>query len=243
LSRGKVIALVVAALLAVGGIASGLVLAQRGGRGNAANPSGTGSQLTTPSVTSTSGSTDDTSGTPGTSSAAAPAALQQCRAEIRAEEGLVKVMATAIGHLGKHIQAMRDNWTGRISVDEMKAMWKMTRLAGPSDLAAYKRSSSAVTSAGHPCAALVPARLAVSFRKQAGECQSRSATLASTAAEGVPAVNKWSYHLQQMAAFKAGAFDAATADRRWLAVYDATPPLLQHFDHAMSKLARAPACG
>jgi hypothetical protein len=151
-------------------------------------------------------------------------------------------MATGVDHLHHHVEAMQDNWAGKISVDQMKAMWKETRLAGPADIAAYKRATAAVHKAGKPCAALSSGRLPASVRKEGTSCRERSSSLAKAAAAGEPAMDEWSYHLTQMALFKSGAFSSATANQRWLEVYDATPPLVRHFDNAMSSLARAPAC-
>jgi hypothetical protein len=228
--------LAAAVVVVVAGVVAGAMVAQHGN--SADQPSKTST------ATNTAGASP--SGAPRTSSTspkpAMPAALRSCAGEVRAQDSLVMTMATGIGHLDHHVQAMKDNWAGKISVDQMKAMWKMTRLAGPSDIAAYKRDTTAVHTAGHPCATLSPSKLPASFQKQGTSCQERSAALANAAVAGEGAMHEWSYHLTQMALFKSGAFSSATANQRWLEVFDATPALVQHFDNAMSKLARAPRC-
>jgi hypothetical protein len=229
--------LAAAVVVVVAGVVAGAMVAQHG---NSADQPSKTSTATNTAGTSPSGAPRTTTST--SPKPAMPAALRSCVGEVRAQDRLTKAMATGIGHLNHHIQAMKDNWAGKISVDQMKAMWKMTRLAGPSDIAAYKRDTTAVHTAGHPCATLSPSKLPASFQKQGTSCQERSAALANAAVAGEGAMHEWSYHLTQMALFKSGAFSSATANQRWLEVFDATPALVQHFDNAMSKLARAPRC-
>ena len=55
-------------------------------------------------------------------------------------------------HWATHVQAQRDNLDGKITVEEMKARFKKTRLKGPDDLKRYNDAMSAYNDLKGSCA-------------------------------------------------------------------------------------------
>lgn len=163
----------------------------------------------------------------GASSAAA------CAAEIRATEAVLVAARTAAGHWREHVQARTDLLAGKNSEATTKAIWKRTRLAGPSDIAALKAATAAQANADGGCADLPSTETA---------CRQKSAAMDAAAAAGRAATGDWADHLAMMAAHAAGEFGAEHAQDMWVAAWTGAAKNLNAFARADAALANAPPC-
>ncbi|WP_132156312.1 hypothetical protein [Kribbella antiqua] len=153
-----------------------------------------------------------------------------CAAEIRTTEAVVTAAHTAAGHWREHVQARTDLLSGKNSEETTKAIWKRTRLAGPTDIATLKAAITAQAKAQGGCA------------KLPGACSQRRTALDRAASANEAAARDWENHLAAMAAHAAGAFDADHAQQMWVAAWTAAPKNLNAAAQADAALAAAPAC-
>jgi hypothetical protein len=75
--------------------------------------------------------------TPSPASATAKKALEACQAKVSAADEVLKQGKIGVLHWATHVQAQRDNLDDKITVEQMKARFKKTRLKGPDDLKRY----------------------------------------------------------------------------------------------------------
>ena len=87
-------------------------------------------------------------------SVAAAQTLADCQKRVRAADEVVREAKIGIGHWNEHVQAQTDLNAGKITGEQMGAIFTRTRLAGPADVQRY---SNAVRSYARAEATCVPA--------------------------------------------------------------------------------------
>jgi hypothetical protein len=187
----------------------------------------------TPTASAPSGeATGNAQPSPPTAQGTTPAAA--CAREIAAGEALVKAARTAAGHWREHVEARTNLLSGKNSLATTSAIWKRTRLAGPTDLATLASAETAQAQARGGCSAISGAA--------AEPCRQRLAALDAAASAGRAASRDWANHLSMMAAYAADAFSAEHAQHQWVAAWKGAPKNLNAFKRADEALARAPGC-
>ncbi len=157
-----------------------------------------------------------------------------CAAEVAAAEAELAAARVAADHWREHVRARTDLLAGRIDQATTKAIWKRTRLAGPTDLQHLTAATTAHQTARGGCTNTPGTK--------GTACRHRLTALAAAIAAGHAAAHDWQAHLAMMAAHKAGAMDNAHAQTMWVAAWRAAPTHLTAFAHADRSLARTPAC-
>lgn len=179
---------------------------------------------------------------PTSAASATPATPIACREAIAAAEAVVDAARTGVGHWAAHVQARTDLRAGKITEDEMRATWKATRLAGPGDVASVDVATSAYEPQADVCAHVeqssVPAGLSVAM----GRCLERNEAAEAAVETGRAAMADWSAHLEAMAQFADGDFDAAHAQHLWETAWAKAPVNIDAFRAADQALQSAPAC-
>lgn len=197
-------------------------------------------QVAAPSATS--GPTGPGAHTRAATATAAPAPASACRDATEAAEEVVDAARTGIDHWAKHVQARTDLIAGRITEDEMRAIWKATRLAGPEDVAELDQAVAAFEPQAGLCAQVEPSSVPAELSDAMARCLERSEAAATAIASGRSAVADWAAHLENMARFAAGDFDAAHAQHLWEAAWAKAPINIDAFREADQALQSAPVC-
>jgi hypothetical protein len=159
---------------------------------------------------------------------------------VRAADEVLNQGKIGVEHWTIHIQAQKDNLAGKITVDQMKARFKKTRLKGPGDLKRYDDALSAYQDLNGSCEKVKGADSVVAAALS--KCEKRSkaqpAVLRATAA----GMKDWKAHqklMQANALHKAGSPSEAQA--AWLKQYSAAPRNIKAFKKA-DKNFEAPSC-
>lgn len=231
----KAVAAGVAALALVAGLLVWQPWARDAGSatpGPAAPPPSTSSASTssTPNPSS-NGSADD---------AAVRVSLQQCRTRTKAADAVFDRAKTGVDHWSEHVQAQNDADAGRITATQMQAIFKRTRLAGPDDVSAYKKVTTAYTSVDKTCSDDETTADQSNLAEQLNACRSRDATLTKAMTTADAAMADWTDHLAAMKRSAGG--HVHNAQDIWIAAKDAAPPNLNAFDKARRMVAKAPTC-
>ena len=192
-----------------------------------------------PSTAESSPSPSETP-TANPASAASKKALEACQAKISAADEVLKQGKIGVLHWATHVQAQRDNLDGKITVEEMKARFKKTRLKGPDDLKRYNDAMSAYKDLKGSCEKVKGADTAVAAALV--KCEKRSkaqpAVLKATAA----GMKDWKAHqklMQLNALHKAGT--PSEAESSWLKQFYAAPKNIKAFKKATADF-KAPGC-
>jgi hypothetical protein len=173
-------------------------------------------------------------------SAAAQEALAACQQRVQAADKVIKQGTTGVQHWAIHIQAQKDNLAGKITVEQMKAKFKATRLKGPADLDGYNEALSAYKDLEGSCGKVEGADSAVAatLAKCAKRSKAQPAVLQAVAA----GMKDWKNHqkfMQQNALHRAGTPKEAQA--AWLKQYYAAPKNIKAFKTAVRNFD-APSC-
>ena len=135
------------------------------------------------SVTASSTTPSATSATPSQTPTAKPSksvdpntvkaeeALKTCQAKVSAGDKVIEEAKTGVGHWASHVESQRLADEGEISIDEMKARFKETRLLGPGDQKRYRDAVNAYQDEDGTCSEIdkAPRAIAASLEK----CASR----------------------------------------------------------------------
>jgi hypothetical protein len=153
---------------------------------------------------------------------------------------VLKEGKTGVLHWTAHVQAQTDHFDGKISVDEMRARFKKTRLKGPGDLKRYNVAVAAYDDLQGSCgkAKGADAAIAASLKKCNERSKGQQAVLEATAA----GMKDWKAHqklMQANAAHQAGS--PSQAQSAWLKQYRAAPKNINAFKKATAKF-KAPDC-
>jgi hypothetical protein len=175
-----------------------------------------------------------------TANAAATEALAACQERVRAADAVLKEGKTGVSDWAEHIQAQRDNLSGKASVEEMKARFKKTRLRGPGDLDRYNDALSTYDDLEGSCGKVEGAdtALATSLKNCKERSKAQQPVLEATAA----GMKDWKAHqkfMQRNALHQAGTPSEAQAT--WLKQYRDAPKNINAFKKATANFD-APRC-
>ncbi|WP_157987947.1 hypothetical protein [Jiangella endophytica] len=214
---------------------------------NALTGGDSGDDSTAGDSTSRADAADETSRgaeTPGSFEIAQAArdAISACAGRLAAGDAYVESAGVGIGHWGEHVQARTDLLNGAVGQEEMRAIWKRTRLSGPDDVAQATAALDAYD-ALPGCADLAsvegtPANVA----EQAAACLERETAMTTAVAASTAGLQDWANHLNAMASHADGEMTAAAAQDLWVASWEAAPVNIAAYDDARALLVAAPAC-
>jgi hypothetical protein len=173
--------------------------------------------------------------------AAAAKALETCQAKVQAADEVLKQGETGVEHWAIHVGAQRDYAAGKISVDEMKARFKKTRLKGPDDVKRYDDALSAYKELEGSCEAVEGADTQVAAAL--ASCKKRSKAQPAVMRATAAGMKDWKAHItfmQRNALHKEGSPSEAQAT--WLKQYNAAPKNINAFKKATNNFEDAPSC-
>ena len=234
-----IIPLVVAAALLVGGsFAAWKYWPGSTTAGPQAETSATTVESQAPSTVESSPSPSPTTST--TANAAAAKALEACQERVRAADAVLKAGKKGVSDWAEHIQAQKDHFAGKATVEQMKTRFKATRLRGPRDLERYNDALSAYEDLEGSCGKVKGADsvMAATLVKCAKRSDAQAPVLKATAA----GMKDWKAHqkfMQRNAQHEAGSPSEAQAT--WLKQYRAAPKNINAFKKATANFD-APRC-
>jgi len=189
---------------------------------------------------STPSASTDASNSAQPASAASQKALEACQARVRAADQVLKEGKKGVLHWTAHVQAQTDNFDGKISVDEMRAQFKKTRLKGPGDLKRYNDAVSTYEDLQGSCGKTkgADAVVAASLKK----CNERSKAQRTVLEPTAAGMKDWKSHQKLMQLNKEHqAGTPAEAESAWLKQYHAAPKNIKAFKTATAHF-KAPSC-
>ena len=231
-----IIPLAVAAALLVGGSFAAVKFwpdATTAGPQAASSPTATESQAPTTAESSPTPSAEP-------ASAFAQKAFVACQAKVQSADEVIKQGKTGVEHWAGHIQAQKDRLGNKITITQMKAQFKATRLKGPGDLKRYDDALAAYEDLKGPCEQVDGADRAVAASLVA--CEKRSDAQKPLMAATAAGMKDWRSHLtfmQRNAVHQAGTPSQAQAT--WEKQYAAAPKNINAFKKASGNF-EAPSC-
>jgi len=189
---------------------------------------------------STAESSPSPSATAESASAAAQKAFEACQAKVAAADEVIKEGKTGVEHWAEHVQAQKDYYADKGTVEEMKARFKKTRLKGPGDLDRYNDALSAYKELEGSCGKVKGAESVVA----AGlvKCEKRSNAQKPLMSATAAGMKDWRNHLKFMqsnAQHRAGS--PSQAATTWEKQYEAAPENIKAFKKATDDF-KAPDC-
>lgn len=185
----------------------------------------------------------DAGSTPGSFEIAQAArdAVGACASRLDAGADYVEKAGVGIGHWGEHVQARTDMLDGTVGQEDMRAIWKRTRLSGPDDVAQATAALEAYQAL--PACDLAEVSAPEHIAAQATTCLARETVLTAAVDAATAGLQDWANHLNAMAAHADGDMTAQAAQDLWVASWEAAPANIGAYDDARDQLAAAPACG
>ncbi|GAB3752080.1 hypothetical protein [Microlunatus parietis] len=180
---------------------------------------------------------ENASGSTGEQEAVAEA-VADCRREVAQSESVLQAASQGVDHWRQHVQAQTDLTLGRITEAETKAIWKRTRLPGPSDVAKYETARSGHKAVPDACKAVAGATTEQSEQLQLCRARLEKVRVALTGAD--LAMGDWADHLADMR--KSASGHVHNAQEVWLDTWRAAPPNLEKYASAMDTLAKTKSC-
>jgi len=165
-------------------------------------------------------------------------AMNDCRREVARAESVLEAAGDGVTHWREHVQAQTDLSLGRNSLDETKAIWKRTKLAGPSDVAKYETAK-----AGYKAAAKACQPVQAADEDQAANlktCRTRLDKVRASLAAADRVIDDWADHLADMR--KSAAGHVHNAQEVWMNTWRAAPPNLDKYAAAVDTLAKTKSC-
>lgn len=205
-------------------------------------PSSAGSGAAVPPSSSTPPSdspapSENASGPTGEQAAAAKA-IADCRREVAQSESVLQAAGEGVDHWRQHVQAQTDLTLGRNTEAETKAIWKRTKLPGPSDVAKYETARSGHKAVADACKAVVAATSQQAEQLKLCRARLEKVRVALTGAD--LAMGDWADHLADMR--KSASGHVHNAQEVWLDTWRAAPPNLEKYASAMDTLAKTKSC-
>jgi hypothetical protein len=184
------------------------------------------------------------SSTPGSFEIAQAArdSVSACASRLTAGDAYVEKAGVGIGHWGEHVQARTDMLNGTVGQEDMRAIWKRTRLSGPDDVAQATAALEAYQ-ALPACEELDGIDAPGSIAEQAAACLERETAMTAAVDAATAGLQDWANHLNAMAAHADGEMTASAAQDLWVASWEAAPTNIGAYDDARAQLAAAPSCG
>jgi hypothetical protein len=233
-----IIPLAVAAALLVGGSFAAVKFWPNS---TTAGPQAESSTITTDTqAPSTAESSPSPSPTAESASAEAQKAFEACQAKVQAADEVILEGKTGVEHWAEHVQAQKDYYAGKGTVEKMKARFKKTRLKGPGDLKRYNDARSAYEDLEGSCGKVKGAESVVAASLV--KCEKRSDAQKPLMEATAAGMKDWMNHLkfmQRNAVHRAGTPSQAAAT--WEKQYEAAPENINAFKKATDNF-EAPDC-
>lgn len=173
-------------------------------------------------------------------SVSAPSAdqLSACVARVAAGDRVISEARTGVGHWSEHVQAQTDVNSDKIDTDQMDAIFKRTREAGPDDLRRYDDAKKELSGTDGDCGGSADASAAET--KRMDQCQQRLDAQAQPMQRAEAAMKDWRRHQADMA--RSRHEHNPDAAEIWRKAWGAAPPNINAFDDAIAGYEKAPAC-
>lgn len=165
-------------------------------------------------------------------------AISGCRRAVALAESVLGAAGDGISHWREHVQAQTDLTLGRNTDAQTKAIFKRTKLAGPSDVAKYQTAKAGYKADGEACKAVKGA--AEEQTEQLKVCHTRLGKVSSALTNADLVIKDWSNHLADMRKSAGGAVHDAQSV--WLETWRKAPPNLDKYASAMDTLAKTKSC-
>ena len=166
--------------------------------------------------------------------------LEACQERVNAADVVLKEGKTGVLDWAEHIQAQKDNLSGKATVEEMKARFKKTRLRGPDDLDRYNDALTTYDDLEGSCGKVEGADSAVATSLK--QCNERSKAQQPVLEATAGGMKDWKAHqkfMQRNALHQAGS--PSEAQGTWLRQYRAAPKNINAFKKATANFD-APSC-
>jgi hypothetical protein len=167
---------------------------------------------------------------------AAAQRLAACQRSVRAADRVMREAKVGIGHWREHVQAQTDMFAGKITGEEMGAIFTRTRLAGPADVQRYSDAVQSQARAKATCGPVEgsPAEISSALTR----CQKRADAQKPVLAAAEDGMGDWSGHLSDMASRQQYRHNAQF---HWLQTWRAAPPHLNAWKRSLEHM-HAPSC-
>jgi hypothetical protein len=165
--------------------------------------------------------------------------LQLCSVRIAEAEDVVAAASAGVSHWNAHVQARTDLLEGRISEEEMEAVWKRTQDAGPDD---QERFNAAQQAYGGQSSCDELRDFTGLQTPEMTNCLDRSAAAATAVSAADSAMTDWSTHLHHMSEYADGGMTSGRAQRLWVSAWREAPENISAYDNARATLTEAPTC-
>lgn len=164
--------------------------------------------------------------------------LASCQDRVRAADRVLAQARTGVSHWAEHVTAERDAEADRIDAETQQAIFKRTRLKGPTDQRRYAEALQAYADVrAASCGRVRAAGPEVTAALAA--CDRRSRAQRPVLAAAAAAMGDWRSHLGDMQ--RSRQTHVADAQGIWIAAYRAAPRHLDAYERARTEFA-APRC-
>lgn len=189
---------------------------------------------------SSSPSSDPSAAAAASREDAAAAALKTCAATAKSGAQLGTAAAASARDWGIHIQAEKDNDSGKITFAQAEKLWAQSKSRSKSDLAGFASASTAWKKAQHGCDRIVDATKGTASATAGSACAANIEAVKKVVSTGTAVNDQWAAHVVMMAG-KAN-MDHTAYRKKWLGMVNAAGPALDKHAAATSALAKAPRC-
>jgi hypothetical protein len=156
---------------------------------------------------------------------------------VRAADKVLAEAKIGIKHWATHVQAQTDANNSKISVGQMNAKFKVTRLAGPADQSRYRKALATYQEQKGSCQRVAGA--AASVAASLAKCDDRARAQRPVLAAAADGMADWRSHLAAMQ--RSRMTHVAHPEAVWLRAWRAAPPHIRAYDKAVANFD-APRC-
>ncbi|WP_265445073.1 hypothetical protein [Flexivirga meconopsidis] len=235
---GWVVAAIIALLLAAG-IGGWAFAVNRDGSSRAASDR-PATRTAGPGTDGASASTSPQgAASPSGSNPATSAALEGCRAKVKAGSALSTAAEAVYQDWSGHVYTQIDYDAGKVPEPKAKKIWADTKAAGPGHIKTFDADKAAYDKAGG-CdgTASIPA----AERTAMQQCSERATALAKVASTGSVLNSQWRAHQTQMTHTTQKKHDPNAYYGEWFNRVSAAKQPLKNYEAAAADLKKAPSC-
>jgi hypothetical protein len=193
----------------------------------------------TPTATPTASATPKSKSTPSAASSSAVDAMEACRDRVQAADQVLEQARTGARHWEAHVDAERRAEAHSISIAERQAIFKATRLKGPSDQNRYadaQRTYHKVKNASCSKVSGADAKVTAALAR----CHERATAQSQVMKTAAAVMGDWKQHLADMQ--RSRMLHNSDAQQVWLNAYKAAPRNIKPYEKALQKFKDAPKC-
>ncbi|MFD2077509.1 hypothetical protein SAMN05421678_11220 [Actinopolymorpha cephalotaxi] len=244
--RSVLIAAVVVAALAVAGIAWAVLPSRDGTSRHAVQGSPSKKPASTPATTKKNKNAPARADQPGGAGSRIPKQvtedLRACKAAADNATAAARGARVAVGDWAAHIQAMKDEQSGKNTEAQTKAIWTRTRLAGPGHVSAFTAADQAFRPAREACTKVDTAPLTARQKASVEVCRTYTDEADKAVGAARASVAEWKAHLRAMADRRAGRLDSGVAMHKWMSAYEKAPFRISAYKRADQDLRQVKPC-